>query len=65
MLFITKVEITVCGATDIIIITISISTKLVVMSVHSIFTTVCGAVLFCHTLFKPNYQYACVKANQY
>ena len=53
MLFITKVEITVCGATDIVIITISISTKLVVMSVHGIFTIVFGAVLFCHTFLSP------------
>ena len=65
MLFNTKVEITVGGATDIIIITISIGINVVFMSAHSIFTIFFGAVLFCHTLFRPNYQCACVKPKQH
>ena len=46
MFLITKVEITVCGATDIMIITIDIGIKVVIMIVQSIFTIVFGAVLF-------------------
>ena len=61
MFFITKVEITVSGATDIMIITVSIGIKVVIMIVQTI---VFGAVLFCHTLFRPNHQYACVKKNK-
>ena len=61
MFFITKVEITVSGATDIMIITVSIGIKVVIMIVQTI---VFGAVLFCHTMFRPHYQYACVKKNK-